>query len=120
MHTIREVEQHFDDGADSVTLTRAEWRSIEDTFRAYSKNDSDVYHARKEVERVKRMATPLWRACKHVARGIRNAAGSPSLWHLREWEMTLRHAAEVDWNDLPQHLKQCFPRAIQGLLRMPA
>ena len=101
MHTIKEVEAHFATGVESITLTHAEWNSIQEIQRQYSTNQNQVRKAEREVERVKRIARPMWRACKSVARGIRNCAGSPSLWHLREWEMTLRHATTVDWRDLP-------------------
>jgi hypothetical protein len=101
MHTIAEVKDHFAAGAESATLTRAEWQSIIDVVDSYCATGLEASRAKAEAERVKRIARPLWRACKSVARQIRGCGGSPSLWHLREWEMRLRHATEVDWRDLP-------------------
>jgi hypothetical protein len=101
MHTIKEVEDHFAGGAESVTLTRAEWLSIQEISRGYFANGIEVSHARAEAERVKRIARQLWRACKIVSRQMRACACSASRPRVMDWEMRLRHATTVDWRDLP-------------------
>ena len=101
MHTIKEVEDHFAGSAESVTLTRAEWLSIQEISRGYFANGIEVSRASAEAERVKRIARPLWRACKIVSRQMRACACSASRARVMDWEMRLRHATKVDWRDLP-------------------
>jgi hypothetical protein len=48
MHTIKEVEDHFAGGAESVTLTLAEWSSILEISRGYFANGIDVSRARRK------------------------------------------------------------------------
>ena len=101
MHTIKEVNDHFATGAESVTLTRAEWASIQEISRGYSANHLQMSRAKAEAERVKRIARPLWRACKVVARQMRACGCSASRSRIVDWEMRLRHATIVEWRDLP-------------------
>jgi hypothetical protein len=71
MHTIGEIIAHFAGGAESVTLSRAEWTSIIEIVRQYSATRSQLRLAENEAARVKRIARPLWQACKKV--GFQNA-----------------------------------------------
>ena len=101
MHTIKEVDDYFASGAETVTLTRAEWSSIQEVSRGYFANGIEVSRAKAEAERVKRIARPLWRACKLVSRQTRACACSASRSRVMDWEMRLRHATTVEWRDLP-------------------
>lgn len=105
MHTIGEVRAHFDGGAETVTLTRAEWESICAVMSTYCATCKQRREAEHEAERVKRIARPVWRACARTSRHMRWAiASSPHAVSTRlviEWEMRLRHAMAVRWQDLP-------------------
>ena len=101
MHTINEVEDLFAGGAESVTLTRAEWSSIQEISRGYFANGIEVSRAKAETERVKRIARPLWWACKIVARQMRACSCSAPRSRVVDWEMRLRRAMTVEWRDLP-------------------
>ena len=107
--TIAEVDKLFAAGAESVTLTCAEWSSIQEIAKTYAANGLEVSRAQREVERVKRISRPVWRACKSVAAQMRRAmegrhlAKPPvvALSRVQDWEMRLRHSMDVSWSDLP-------------------
>ena len=100
-YDISSVNKHFEAGAETVTLSKAEWTAILEITRSYAATGGQLRKAERETERVKRIARPLWQACRRVSRQIRRSAGSPSLHDLQAWEITLRHALDVDWHDLP-------------------
>jgi hypothetical protein len=101
MQSIREIEAHFAGGAESVTLTRKEWEGIQEIDIGYFATGCQLGAAEREIERVKRIARPLWRACKRVALQMRGCACMASQYQVRDWELRLRLATEVDWHDLP-------------------
>jgi hypothetical protein len=101
MQTIGEVIAHFAGGAESVTLTKAEWDSIVEVVRQYSATALHRSAAERETARVKRIAKPLWRACKQVAHQMRECACAATHYQVRGWERQLRNATEVKWQDLP-------------------
>jgi hypothetical protein len=105
MHTLAEIKAHFAAGAESVTLTRAEWESICEVMRSYCATGSERRKAEQEAERVKRIAQPVWRASKTVITQMQRAIAHGSLAirtdRVADWEMRLRHAMTVDWHDLP-------------------
>lgn len=49
--TIAEVDEVFADGAETVSLSRAEWGAIQAVSRAYIVARTDVANARREIER---------------------------------------------------------------------
>ena len=65
--TIAEVDKLFAAGAESVTLTRAEWEAIQEISKGYFANRVEVSKAKREVDRVQRISRPVWRARKVVA-----------------------------------------------------
>jgi hypothetical protein len=107
--TIAEIEKLFADGAESVTLTRAEWKAIREISKQYSANGLEVARAQREMERVKRISRPVWRACQIVASQMRRSmegrhlANPPviAVARVEDWEMRLRHSMDVSWSDLP-------------------
>jgi hypothetical protein len=105
--TIAEVDKLFAAGADAVALTRAEWDSIQEISKGYSANHLEVSRAQREVERIKRISKPVWRACKVVAAQMRQEmsyayrSGQVPAGRLFDWEMRLRHSMDVSWSDLP-------------------
>jgi hypothetical protein len=107
--TIAEVDELFAAGAETVTLTRAEWEAIQEISKGYSANHPDVSRARREMERVKRISKPVWRACKVVAAQMRDEmsyayrSGQVPAGRLFDWEMRLRHSMDVSWSDLPEN-----------------
>jgi hypothetical protein len=108
LHTIAAVDAHFAAGCESVTLTRAEWESIQEISQGYFKNGCEVRAAAAETERIRQITRPLWRACKAVSKqlqgamtGNRGASVTVSRTRLQDWEMRLRHATDVNWRDLP-------------------
>jgi hypothetical protein len=109
--TIAEVDKLFAAGADSVTLTRAEWEAICEISDQDSANGLEVSRAKREMERVKRISKPVWWACKIVAAQMRRSmegrhlANPPvvAMTSVRDWEMRLRHSMDVSWEDLPQN-----------------
>jgi len=73
LHTIAAVDAHFATGAESVTLTRAEWASIQEVSRGHfqermrSARGDHGNGAHPSIER------PLWRACNSIlVTGIEN------------------------------------------------
>jgi hypothetical protein len=109
--TIAEVDKLFAAGAESVTLTRTEWEAIQAISEEYAANGLEVSRAKREMERVKRISRPVWRACKIVAAQMRRSmegrhlAYPPvvAMMRVRDWEMRLRHSMDVSWADLPQN-----------------
>lgn len=102
MHTIHEINQHFAAGNATVTLTAAEWQSIREVVRTYSATGSQLQVAQRETERVKRIARPVWRACRIVAEQIRRSRQRTSRVSddlLADWERRLRLAMEIDRKD---------------------
>jgi len=100
-----------------VTLTRAEWEAIHTICKGYSANHLEVSRARREMERVKRISKPVWRACKVVAAQMRNEmsyayrSGQVPAGRIFDWEMRLRHSMDVSWSDLPaNHPKRMVDR----------
>lgn len=69
--TIGEVDKLFAAGAESVTLTRAEWEAMQEISKGYHANGTEVSSAKREVERITRISKPVWRACKVVAAQMR-------------------------------------------------
>jgi hypothetical protein len=101
MHTTGEVIAHFAGGAESVTLTKAEWSAIAEAVRRSSAIAIQKCAAERETARVKRIARPLWQACKRVAHQMRECACAATQYQVRGWERQLRNATEVGWHDLP-------------------
>ncbi|HEY6940623.1 hypothetical protein [Dokdonella sp.] len=105
MHTIADIKAHFAAGAETVTLTKAEWDAVCDVVRAYCATGKERSAAVREAERVKRVARPVWRACAQVSERMRRALSRAPLAVradlVADWEMRLRHAMTVDWQDLP-------------------
>jgi hypothetical protein len=107
--TIAAVNALFADGAESVTLTRDDWRAILEVVHTYAATGNESRKARREAERVKRVSRPVWRACISVAASMRKAmkgkhlANPPvvALARVETWEMRLRHSMDVSWQDLP-------------------
>lgn len=106
--TIAEVGKLFAAGAESVTLTHAEWDAIQEISKGYFANGLEASNAKDEMERVKRIARPLWRACKTVSRHMQSAMSGKqdkvvmvSYSRMQDWEMRLRHSMDVSWSDLP-------------------
>ena len=107
--TIAEVDKLFAEGAEAVTLTRAQWEAIQEVSKGYFANGLEVGQAKREMERVKRISRPVWVACKIVASQMRRAMegsyAKPSVIvarsRLQDWEMRLRHSMDVSWSDLP-------------------
>lgn len=102
MHTIHEINEHFAAGHETVTLTAAEWQSIREVVRTYSATGYQRKAAERETERVKRIARPVWRACRIVAEQIRRARQRTSRVsdeRLADWERRLRLAMEIDRKD---------------------
>lgn len=62
--TIADVDKHFATGAETVTLTRAEWEGIQEISKGYFANGIEAGQAKREMERVKRISRPMWRARK--------------------------------------------------------
>jgi len=98
--SIREVEDAFANGAESVTFTREEWADMYGVLQTWFANRDQVRKAEREYARIKSIATPLWRACTSVSKQMQNTP-SPTRDRLRDWEMQLRHATDVRWEDLP-------------------
>jgi hypothetical protein len=106
--TIAEVEKLFMAGAEDVTLTHAEWEAIQEVTKGYCANGLEVFRARREMERVKRISRPVWRACQIVASQMRRSmegrhvANLPviAMARVEDWEMRLRHSMDVSWADL--------------------
>ena len=107
--TIAEVDKLLAAGAETVTLTRAEWEAIQAISEGYQANCTEVYRAKREAERVKRISKPVWRACKVVAAQMRQEMSYAYIskqvpaGRLFDWEMRLRHSMDVSWQDLPQN-----------------
>jgi hypothetical protein len=105
--TIAEVDKLFAAGAESVTLTRAETESIQEVSKGYFANRVEVSQAKREMDRVKRISKPVWRACKAVAAQMRKEmsdayrSGQVPAARIFDWEMRLRHSMDVSWSDLP-------------------
>ena len=123
--TIAEVDKLFAAGAESVTLTRDDWNAIQEVSKGYFANGLEVSTAKREMERVKRISRPVWRACKIVAAQMRSAmegrhmAEPPviALTRVRDWEIRLRHSMDVSWQDLPaNHPKRMVAWRVQSLI----
>jgi hypothetical protein len=107
--TIAEVNKLFAAGAELVMLSRDDWNAIQEVSKGYFANGLEVGRAQREIERIKRISRPVWRACKAVAMQMRSAiegrhiAKPPvvALTRVRNWEMRLRHSMDVSWQDLP-------------------
>lgn len=107
MPSAAEIERHFATGADSITLTRAEWEAFYVQQREYSATGLELRKAQAETERVKRIAQPLWRAVAKVRRSMAGALerrpgrAEVPRGSVEAWERMLRYAQELDWKDLP-------------------
>lgn len=101
VNTIKEVENHFATGADTVTLSKSEWDDIMEICRTYFATGTQLRKAEREIERVRRIAKPLWWACKIASKQMRNCACSATRYQVMDWEIRLRLATRVDWHDLP-------------------
>jgi hypothetical protein len=77
--------------------------------KGYQASRTEVHQAQREMERVKRISKPVWRACKVVAAQMRNEmsyayrSGHVPAGRIFDWEMRLRHSMDVGWSDLPQN-----------------
>jgi hypothetical protein len=105
--TIADVDKLFAAGAESVTLTRAEWEAIQEVQKGYRAKATEVSSAKREVERITRISKPVWRACKVVAAQMRDEMSyayrskQVPAGRIFDWEMRLRHSMDVGWSDLP-------------------
>lgn len=108
MPSAAEIERHFASGAESITLTRVEWEAFYAHQQTFAATGLELRKAQAEIERVKRVARPLWLAVVRVRRGMaqafercpRRAERIPRC-DVEDWERVLRHAQDVDWQDLP-------------------
>ena len=79
---------------------------MQSVSKAYIANGTDVVGTRREIERVKRISRPVWRACKVVTEQMRAAmsasavSGFVRVQKVQDWEMRLRHSMDVSWADL--------------------
>lgn len=108
MPSAAEIERHFAYGAETITLTRAEWEAFYAQQQTFAATGLEVRKAQAEIERVKRVARPLWRAIVRVRRSMAKTfercpgrAERIPRCDVEEWERLLRHAQDVDWQDLP-------------------
>lgn len=108
MPSAAEIECHFATGAESITLTRAEWEAFYAQQCEYAATGLELRKAQTETERLKRIARPLWRAVAKVRRGMAGAlerrpgrAEAIPRSSVEAWERMLRYAQELDWKDLP-------------------
>ena len=108
MPSAADIERHFATGAETITLTRAEWEAFYVQQREYSATGLELRKAQAETERVKRIARPLWSAVAKVRRSMAGAlerhpgrAERVPRASVEAWERMLRYAQEVDWKDLP-------------------
>jgi hypothetical protein len=60
--TIAEVNKLFADGANVITLSRAEWYAIQQTVKRYAATGLERSQAQREAERVKHISRPVWRS----------------------------------------------------------
>ena len=108
MPSAAEIERHFAAGAESITLTRAEWEAFYTHQREYAATGLELRKAQAETERVKRIARPLWGAVAKVRGSMANAlerrlgrSEAIPRGSVEAWERMLRYAQELDWKDLP-------------------
>lgn len=108
MPSAADIERHFATGAETITLNREEWRQFYECAQGYAATGRELRQAQAETERVKRIARPLWRAVARVRRCMARAfercpgrAERIPRCEVEEWERILRHAQDVDWQDLP-------------------
>lgn len=108
MPSAAEIERHFASGAETFTFTRAEWEAFYAHARTYAATGRELRQAQAEVERMKRIARPLWRAIARVRRDMAKAfdrcpgrAERIPRGDVEEWARILRWAQDVDWHDLP-------------------
>jgi hypothetical protein len=107
--TIAEIDKLFAAGAEWVTMTRAEWEAIQEISKGYFANHVEVSQAKREMDRVKRISKPVWRACKVVAAQMRQEmsyayrSGQVPAGRIFDWEMRIRHSMDVSWSDLPEN-----------------
>ena len=107
--TIAGIDNLYAAGAETVTLTRAEWEAIQEIRKGYRASGTDVSNAKREVERITRISKPVWRACKVVAAQMRQEmsyayrSGRVPAGRIFDWEMRLRHSMDVSWSDLPEN-----------------
>lgn len=108
MPSAADIERHFATGAETITLTREEWRQFYERAQGYAATGRELRQALAETERVKRIAVPLWRAVARVRRSMAKTfercpgrAERIPRCDVEGWERILRHAQDVDWQDLP-------------------
>jgi len=94
--------------ADRAELTRSEWEWLSQAFQDNIRLGSECSRLRAELERVRRIGRPLWRAAARVRQRMRGALErAPGAFErvprcdVVEWERQLRHAMTLDTKDAP-------------------
>jgi len=99
--------------AERAELTKAEWEWLAQAWKDRSRIDSENHTLRTELERVRRIARPLWRTAKKVQKEMQNeiSAAVVTRRHILPqqvgaWSIDLNIVLDVDISDAPAGLRK--------------
>jgi hypothetical protein len=100
--------------SDKVTLSKVEFTAIMELIEPAMATGTEVSTLERELLRVRKIATPAWKACQRVSLQMATSRGPVDERKVREWKFILDDARVVYWSDLPQRLRHRW-REFTGL-----
>lgn len=91
--------------SDSVTLSKFEFDAIMEVITPAMATGTEVSALKRELLRMRKVATPAWKACQRVSRQMAKCRCQAEERKVREWKFILDEARVVYWSDLPQRLR---------------
>ena len=100
--------------SDKVTLSKFEFDAMMEVITPAMATGTEVSALKRELQRVRKVAAPAWKACQRVSRQMATARYQADERKIREWKFILDDARVVYWSDLPQRLRHRW-REFTGL-----
>ena len=105
--TLDQIAERFAQG-DRAELTKDEWNWLAKAWADRSRLQSENHILRTELERVRRIARPLWRAARRVQKEMRGEISAAVVTHrhilperVGGWSIDLDMVLDIDVRDAP-------------------
>ncbi len=81
--------------SDNVTLSKFEFDAIMEVIEPAIATGTEVSALKRELQRVRKVAAPAWKACERVSRQMAKCRGAVDERKIREWKFILDDARVV-------------------------
>jgi predicted Fe-S protein YdhL (DUF1289 family) len=99
--SLKSLREAFEK-SDKVTISKFEFDALMEVIDPALKASSELLMLRMEIKRIRKVATPAWKACERVSKQMSRRGCKADERKIREWKFILDDARIVYWSDLPQ------------------